>query len=204
MGERVVATPDSSENEPMRIDSESSGDPARHPTTSGLAGAFAALPPAPADLGRVVHVVTRREGGRREAPARIGLSPDGGVDGDTWGRRADRRLEAQVTVMQAGIALMIANGQPLELFGDNLFLDLDISAANLPPGSQVEIGEVLLEVTPLPHNGCRKFQARFGADALRFVQEPGRRSLNMRGIHVRVLRGGEVGTGDEARVVCRG
>jgi MOSC domain-containing protein YiiM len=190
--------------EPMRLDSESTGDPARYRTAADLARALAALAAAPADRGRVVHAVTRCEGGRREAPSRVALTPEGGVDGDSWGRRADRKPDAQVTVMQAGIAALIANGQPIELFGDNLFLDLDISAANLPPGSQVEIGEALLEVTPLPHNGCRKFKARFGEDALLFVQDPAARPRNMRGIHMRVLRGGEVGVGDEARVIRRG
>ena len=187
----------------MGLDSTSTGDPARHRTEAELAAALAALVPAPTDHGRVVRAVTRGEGGRREAPDRIALTPEGGVDGDAWGRGEDRKADAQVTVMQADVAAMIANGQPLELFGDNLFVDLDISAENLPPGTQVRMGEALLAVTPLPHNGCRKFRARFGTEALRFVQSPQTRSRNMRGIHMRVLRAGAVGVGDDVRVVRR-
>jgi len=188
----------------MVIDSGTLGDPSRHLTTAGLARAFAALTPAPTDGGRVIHVVSRGEKGLRRAHPRIALTAEGGVQGDAWGRRPARKLDAQVTVMQAGIASLIANGQPLELFGDNLFLDLDISSGSLPSGSQLQIAEVLLEVTPLPHNGCRKFLGRFGEDALRFVQASETRHLNMRGIHVRVIRGGELSVGDEVQVVRRG
>jgi MOSC domain-containing protein YiiM len=187
----------------MLMDSDSTGDATCHRAAARLVQGLAALAAAPTDRGSVVLAVARREGGRREAPARIALTPEGGVEGDAWGRRPDRKIAAQVTVMQAGIAALIANGQALELFGDNLFLDLDISAANLPPDSQVEIGDALLEMTPLPHNGCRKFKARFGEDALRFVQNPETRGRNMRGIHMRVIRGGEVGPGDEVRVIRR-
>jgi hypothetical protein len=43
------------------------------------------------------------------------------------------------------------------LFGDNLFVDLDISAANLPCGSRLRVGDAIVEVTPKPHNGFSKF-----------------------------------------------
>jgi ribosomal protein S18 acetylase RimI-like enzyme len=80
---------------------------------------------------------------------------------------------------------------------------LDISAANLPPGSRVRIGNAVLEVTPLAHNGCKKFRARFGDDALRFVSKTELRPRNLRGIHVRVIEGGEVGVGDQVEVILR-
>ena len=33
------------------------------------------------------------------------------------------------------------------LAGDQLYVDLDLSTANLPPGTQLQIGSALLEVT---------------------------------------------------------
>jgi MOSC domain-containing protein YiiM len=105
--------------------------------------------------------------------------------------------------MQHDVASLIANGQPLPLFGDNLFLDLDLSATNLPIGSRLRAGAVLLEVTPKAHNGCHKFKGRFGSDALRFVAHPDRRSLNLRGIYLRVVEDGEVAVGDAVEVVMR-
>jgi len=65
--------------------------------------------------------------------------------------------DAQISVMQREVAELIANGQPLTLFGDNLFVEIDLSVRSLPPGSRVRIGTAILEVTPKAHNGCRKF-----------------------------------------------
>ncbi len=109
----------------------------------------------------------------------------------------------QIAVMQRDVAELIANGQPLTLFGDCLILDLDLSKDNLPVGSRVQVGNSLLEVTPEPHNGCRKFQARFGADALRFVSMKQLRHRNLRGIYMRVVDGGDVVNDDRVVVKSR-
>ena len=91
----------------------------------------------------------------------------------------------------------------MPLFGDNLFLDLDLSTENLPPGSRVRVGKAILQVTPVPHNGCRKFRGRFGDNALRFVSKKELRHRNLRGIYMRVLEGGEVSPGDRVEVLSR-
>ena len=179
------------------------GDPARYPALDHLERSFAALPGAPADRGRLALLVRRWEGGLRETPERIHLSPDAGLPGDAWGRQKEPRPEAQITVMQIDVAELIANGQPLTLFGDNLFLDLDLSVSNLPTGSRVHVGGATLEVSPKPHNGCRKFHARFGADALRFVSKPDLRHRNLRGIYMRVVQPGEAAPGDPVEVIAR-
>lgn len=190
--------------EAPRVDSESLGDPSRYATLEHLERRLAALPEAPRNHGLVGLLVRRGEGGLREMPDRARLTPDGGVPGDAWGRQKEPSLEAQIAVMQIDVAELITNGQPLTLFGDGLFLALDLSAANLPPGSRVRAGAATLEVTPKSHNGCRKFLSRFGADALRFVSKPDLRHRNLRGIYMRVVEGGEVATGDPVAVITRG
>ncbi len=55
--------------------------------------------------------------------------------------------------------------------------------------------EAQVEVTSKPHNGCSKYKARFGADALALVQDPATRSQNLRGIHWRVVTSGRVWVG---------
>jgi MOSC domain-containing protein YiiM len=147
--------------------------------------------------------MSRREGGRRELLNSVRLEIDGGMPGDSWGRNAKRKLEAQLATMQTDVAELIANGQPLELAGDNLYLALDLSNENLPTGSRVRIGSVLLEVTPMPHNGCKKFRARFGEGAHHFVNAPELRHRNLRGIYFRVVEAGEVKLGDLVTVVSR-
>ncbi len=191
------------QNETVHIDSQSVGDPTCHQALEHLERALAARPGAPAHSGRVALIVRRSDNGRRETPERVRVAADTGVPGDTWGRRPAPNPEGQITVMQRDIAELIANGQPLVLFGDNLLLDLDLSRGNLPLGSRVRVGAAMLEVTPKAHNGCHKFQARFGADALRFVSKPDLRHRNLRGIYMRVVEAGEVAVGDHVEVVSR-
>ncbi len=180
------------------------GDPARHVSLAALEAAFAARPGAPREAGTVSLVVRRLADGRREAPARVRLSREEGVPGDDWQSRPPRDPEAQLAVMQTAVARLIANGQPLTTFGDNLFVDLDLSAANLPTGTRLAVGEAIVEVTPKPHNGCSKFDTRFGNDALRFVQAPATRPENRRGVYWKVVTPGEVAVGDPVRVLQRG
>ena len=185
------------------IDSNSVGNPDQFRTLAQLEARLAALPEAPRDRGRVVLLLRKIDGGVRETPDRIHASVEGGFPGDAWGRRADRKPEAQLAVMQRDVAELIANGQPLALFGDNLTLDLDLSAANLPIGSRVRAGGAVLEVTPMPHNGCGKFQKRFGEDARAFVSKPELRHRNLRGIYLRVVEEGEVRINDPVEVISR-
>jgi hypothetical protein len=186
------------------IDSRSLGDRARFQPLDALERAIGTLSPAPRDAGRVALLVRRVDRGRRELLDHAHLSPDAGVPGDAWGRSPMPLAEAQLAVMQADVARLIANGQPLALFGDNVFLELDLSSANLPAGSRLRAGGAVLEVTSKPHNGCRKFRARFGDEALRFVNDPGLRHRNLRGIYLRVIAGGAIAVGDAVEVVSRG
>jgi MOSC domain-containing protein YiiM len=186
------------------LDSNSTGDPGRFLPLSDLEKGLDALTGTPGDKGRVFLVVRRGEGGLREALDEAWLSPEAGIPGDAWDRGQRRDPEAQLTVMQADVARLIANGQPLTLFGDNLFLELDLSAQNLPVGSRVRVGEAILEVTPMPHNGCRKFLSRFGQNALRFVSMQELRHRNLRGIYMRVVESGKVRLGDPVEVLIRG
>ena len=179
------------------------GDPSRHLALDELEGRLGALRAAPRDSGRLAVVVRRGPDKVREAPDRVELRPGRGVPGDAWSRQENANPEAELTVMQVELARLIANGQPLTVFGDNLFLELDLSVENLPVGSRALIGGSILEVTAKSHNGCRKFAARFGHDALRLVSKPELRHRNLRGIYMRVVQAGEVAAGDPVEVLSR-
>ena len=180
------------------------GDPTRHLALAELERRLVALAPASRDAGDVALVVRRQPDKTRETPKRVTLGPSTGVPGDAWERRASPDPEEQLTVMQVDVAETIANGQALTVFGDNLFVALDLSAENLPAGSRVRVGGALLEVTPRPHDGCRKFATRFGHDALRVVSKRELRSRNLRGIYMRVVEAGDVAVRDPIVVVSRG
>lgn len=179
------------------------GDSARHLATAELEAGLRALPPAPKDSGRLAFIVRRPTKEAREVLPRARLSPEEGLPGDNWSHKPSPDPAAQLTIMQTGVAGLIANGQSLALFGDNLFVDLDLSTANLPVGSRLRVGGAIVEVTPMPHDGCGKFNARFGNDALRFVNARPTRHLNLRGIYWRVLEAGEIEVGSPVQVLSR-
>ena len=180
------------------------GDPGRHRSRSEIEAADAALPAPPRDEGRVVLIVARRPDGARETPDRVRLSVAGGVPGDRWGRHQRHRPETQLAVIRRDVAELLANGQPISHAGDNLYVDLDLSAANLPAGTRLRVGEALVEMTPEPHDGCIKFKGRFGGEALRFVSQRSHRDQNLRGVYWRVIEDGDVAVGDAVRVLRRG
>lgn len=180
------------------------GDPARFLPLADLERMVMALPRPPRDRCRVVLLVRRPEEGSREVLDRMVLTPGEGIPGDRWIRKPQPNPETQLAVMQKDVAELIANGQSLTLFGDNLFLNLDLSPANLPPGSRLRAGSVLLEVTQTAHTPCKKFRARFGEDAVRFVSKPELGHLKLRGIYMRPVAPGEIRTGDLVEVISRG
>ncbi len=169
-----------------------------------LARRHARLPPAPQDRGRVTQILARTPARTRLLHQRTPVTESGGVPGDRWAAADEPKRAAQIAVMGHAVTTMIANGQPLTLFGDNLALALDLSEANLPVGSQVRIGTATLVVTPKPHNGCHKYAARFGHAALRFIAAKERRPLHLRGIYFRVVSDGEIAVGDEVVIEHRG
>ena len=98
------------------------------------------------------------------------------------------------------IALIAQEKDRWPLAGDQLFVDLDLSPANLPHGTRLAIGSAVIEVSAEPHTGCKKFVFRFGLDAMKFVNSPVGRSLNLRGVNARVVRPGTISVGDRVRV----
>ena len=153
--------------------------------------------------GTVRLVCVRKGGGVHETPVRVALTAAGGLEGDRWAAGETPDPESQVTLMGADVVALLAAGeQPMHAAGDNFLVDLDLSDDALPAGARIRMGSALLEVTAKPHRGCNKFAARFGPDALRWVNLKQRRSERLRGLHCRVLEDGEVALGDAVRVLA--
>jgi MOSC domain-containing protein YiiM len=157
---------------------------------------------APADEGPVELIVRRPEVEERELLAEARLTLEEGVVGDCWSRRGTRpNPKAQVTLMNARCAGLVAgpDRERWALAGDQLYVDLDLSAANLPPGTRLAVGTAVVEVSDLPHLGCEKFTRRFGPDARAFVNSDVGVELNLRGINTRVVVPGTVRLGETVR-----
>lgn len=186
----------------MTTDNAQTMHEARHVSLAELERGLARLRP-PADVGTLALIVVRCGPGQRQTPDRITLTRDGGVAGDAWARNASPDADAQSSMMRIDVARLFANGQALSIFGDNLLVDLDLSAANLPTASRLRIGDAVVEVTPKPHTGCPKFHRRVGVDALRLTADPRHRDRRLRGLYVKVIEEGEVKVGDCVEVISR-
>jgi hypothetical protein len=154
---------------------------------------------SPADDGVVEMIVRRPAEDVREVLDQARLDTAGGLIGDNWlGRGTDPAK--QVTLMNARVAALVALSQDRwPLAGDQLYVDLDLTEANLPPGTWLAAGSAIIEVSAEPHRGCKKFAARFGVDALRLVNSPLGDQMRLRGINARVRRSGVVRAGDWIR-----
>lgn len=174
----------------------------RHLNTAELEAALPEVAASPAEVGRLEMIVRRPATDERELLPEAELSVEAGLVGDNWSR-GRAQPECQLTLMNSRAAQMVAQSRERwALAGDQLYVDLNLGGENLPAGSRIEIGdEAVVEVTAEPHTGCSKFVARFGADAMKFVNAPAGRALNLRGINTRVVRGGAIRVGDVVRKV---
>ena len=169
---------------------EPSIDATRHLSTTELIEKIQKL--SQKRSGRVHCIVQRLQDGSRQTPQSVSFSIEQGLVGDRWFLDPKKKVVEQIAIMDWQIANVIANGQSLTLFGDNLFVDLDF--ANIQSGTQFSLGAAILEVTPEPHTGCSKFAKRFGSDALRYTcVDP---SKNVRGVYAQVVQSGMISLND--------
>jgi len=181
----------------------------KHLSLSELEAGLAKITESPADAGTVELIVCRPSMGAREAVDLGELDIAQGLVGDNWATRGSPKTsdgsahpDMQLNIMNSRSAALIAQTKNRwQLAGDQFYVDLDLSDSNLPPGTMLQIGEAEIEVTAMPHLGCKKFVERFGRDAMRFVNSKIGKSLNLRGINARVVRGGPVRTGDTVRKI---
>ena len=160
---------------------------------------------APADQGLIELVVRRPAEGEREILDEGQLDLQLGLVGDRWAGRdhtTPSYMLAQLTLISTRVLAAIEPDRARwPIAGDQIYVDFDLSEANLPPGSRLAIGSAVVEVTPEPHTGCAKFSARFGSDALRWINSPVGRAHRMRGMNTRIVQAGSVKPGDSIRKI---
>ena len=181
-----------------------------HLSTEELLAGLDHIRQSPRDAGRLELIVRRPAVDEREILQEGRLDISDGLVGDTWKKRASSRMlgksphsDMQLNVMNSRVIGLVAQEKarwPLAV--DQLFIDLDLSEANLQAGTRLALGSAILEVTSQPHSGCQKFAARFGLDAVKFVNSPEGKELHLRGINARVVQSGVIRVGDLARKVA--
>ena len=147
------------------------------------------------------YIVCRLPEERRATPQEAEVSSEGGLHGDRWARAKSPNPGAQISLMNSRLLRVIAGSEErMPLSGDNLLVDLDSSEENLPTGTQLQIGTAVFEVTSVPHTGCKKFEGRYGSDALQAVNAEAHKSQRRRGLYTRVITPGKIRVGD---TICK-
>jgi len=181
----------------------------RHLTQEELAAGLDDILKSPKDKAVLELIVRRPETEKREVLKKGMLDPAYGLQGDNWLSRGSRATadgsahpEMQLNIMNSRVVALVAQDpQRWALAGDQLFIDMDLSPENLPPGTKLSIGSAIIEVTSPPHTGCKKFVARFGLDAMMFVNSGVGKKLNLRGINAKVIQAGTIRTNDIAEKI---
>jgi hypothetical protein len=179
----------------------------KHLTLEELEAGLDEIRRAPGDEGVLRLIVRRPQPHEREVLEEGTLDPAHGLVGDGWQARGSARtpdssaqVDRQLTVMGSRVIALLAREQARwPLAGDQLFIDLDLSDENLPPGTQLAVGSAVIEVTEPPHTGCKKFVERFGVEAMNFVNSPLGKRLRLRGLNAKVVAPGAIRPGDIAK-----
>lgn len=177
---------------------------AKHLTRAELMAGLPDILAAPKDNGMVEAITIRPLSETRQVVQSAQISLAGGVEGDHWAKGCWKSTDdgqphpdVQICIMNSRCIDLIAGGRDnWAPAGDNLFIDMDLTPDNLPPGSFIAIGTAVLEITTTPHNGCAKFIKRYGRDACVFVNTGEGDRYRLRGIYGRVVQDGRVSAGD--------
>ncbi len=184
-------------------------DAGAHLGEAALAAGLDEVRGSPVDNGKLEMIVRRPGVDRRETLEAGRLTHEEGLEGDSWRHRRGYLLEdgspdpdAQLTLTNSRYIALIAGGRERwPLAGDQLYVDLDLSDDNLPPGARLRLGEATIEITALPHTGCNKYRERYGMPALRATATSEGKARHLRGLYARVVEAGSVRVGDRLRKV---
>jgi hypothetical protein len=182
---------------------------AKHLTMAELEAGLTTIRQSPKEEGVIALIVRRPKVDAREVLEEGELDLVEGLVGDTWKVRGSSRTldgaahpDMQLNIMNARVVALLAREKDRwPLAGDQLFIDMDVSSENLPPGTRLALGSAVIEVTDQPHTGCKKFEARFGLDALKLVNSPLGRQLRLRGLNAKVTQPGVIRVGDSVKKI---
>ena len=181
----------------------------KHLTRDELEAGLDHIRQSPKDSGLLDLIVCRPAVNERKILDIAELDVEMGLIGDTWPRRGSSKTadggphpEMQINIMNSrAVALVAQQRDRWSLAGDQLFIDMDLSKDNLPAGSRFSIGTAIIEVTAPPHTGCQKFVARFGLEAMKFVNSEIGRQLCLRGINAKIVQSGRIEVGELAKKI---
>lgn len=175
-----------------------------HLTTKQLEEGLDLIKKSPNDNTLVDMIVCRPTEGNRKILLDGFLDKGKGLIGDNWIDRGSSKTpdgcshpDMELNIMNSrSIALIAQQKNRWPLAGDQLFIDMNLSDKNITRGTRLSLGDAIIEVTAIPHNGCKKFTDRFGIDAVKFVNSTIGKELHLRGINAKIIKSGKIKVGD--------
>jgi MOSC domain len=159
---------------------------------------------APKDRAPIEQLCLRPDVGVRNFVDEIEVTREFGIPGERWSSapwltledgRPDPRI--QVSILSKRVLDLVYNDpQNMVHPGDSFVADMDFSHENIPDGTLLNIGSVVLRVSDKFNTACKKWQDRYGQDALRWIVMPCNRKYRLRGVLCEVIKDGRVKTGD--------
>lgn len=182
-------------------------EPANPVTAKELAAGLSAVLSAPKDQGQIRLLCSRPKPNARTFPKSFRLTRSHGVQGDfemsrPWLVLPDGSPDPrnQVSIMSWRVLdLVWRDRDPSAYPGDNIAVDMNLTAENLPVGTLLQAGSAILRVSDEPNNGCVKWKVRCGRDAYAWVIDPDHLPLRLRGLFCSIEQDGVVQLSDSLR-----
>ena len=148
-----------------------------------------------------IHSLCFRPGySERSFPEQIEVSAERGIEGerwlrDPWLKRADGGPDPRIQISILPLRVMdlcwrdhVNTVHP----GDTMIADLDLTEANMPVGTRLQIGSAVIEVSDKFNTACAKWKARYGGDSFAWINHRPNRPLRLRGVLCRVVADGTI------------
>jgi hypothetical protein len=184
--------------------------PDAHQSWASREDCEAALPhilAAQKDNAPIISLCFRTGYSERSFPDRIQVSVERGIENERW--LHDPWLKRENDTPDPRIQISILPRRVMDLCwrdrentvhpGDTMVADLDMTEANMPIGTKLQIGSAVVEVSDKFNTACAKWKARYGGDSLAWINHRPYRHLRLRGLLCRVVVDGEICTTDSIR-----
>ena len=164
---------------------------------------------APKNDAPIATLCFRSDFGMREFPEHLTMTRARGIPGERWLKHPWLKLpdgspdpRIQVSILPLRVLDLVWRDRVGTVHpGDTIVADLDMTQANLPAGTFLHVGTVVLRVSDAPNNGCVKWKARYGAAAMGWIAAPEHAGLRLRGVLCSIEQDGVVGVADRIVVL---
>ncbi|MEP3440656.1 MAG: hypothetical protein ABJN72_04185 [Sulfitobacter sp.] len=180
-------------------------DNPNHASLTECEAALEAILAAPKTNAVIEQLCFRPDYGLREFPDTLELTVARGIIGERWTKKPwlilpdgapDPRI--QISILQKRIMdLCWRDRSHTPHPGDPFVVDMDLSAENLPVGTQLRAGSAVIEVSDKFNTACVKWRDRYGNDSLRWINKRENRPYRLRGVLCKIVQDGTVNAGDQ-------